>query len=337
MDRKFLAYQVKKEGEKFVGRVEKLPLPHLLDGDVLIKVNYSSLNYKDALSATGNPGVTRKYPHIPGIDASGIVEESRQAAFSKGDKVVVTGYDLGMNTDGGFAEYIMVPYKWVVPLPDGLSWKEAMILGTAGFTAALSMHHLIRNGVTPEGGPVLVTGASGGVGSVAVSILAKLGYTVTASSGKKDQYDFLRKLGAKDVISREDARTDSPKAFLKPLWAGVIDTVGGKTLEYALKTTKYMGSVTSCGLVGGSSFSTTVFPFIIRGVSLLGVDSVECPMDLRLEIWDRLARAWKPDSLMDLATTIDLDGLQEGIEKIEKGETRGRTLVEPKSTAHLHS
>jgi len=333
MGKMFIGYVVKKDGDEFKGSVERLPLSYLPQGDVLVRVSYSSLNYKDALSAKGNPGVTRKFPHIPGIDAAGVVEESSVPDFSPGDEVVVTGYDLGMNTDGGFAGYVRVPAAWVVPLPKGLTLRESMILGTAGFTAALSVHHLIRGGVTPDRGPVLVTGATGGVGSIAVSILAKLGYSVTASSGKRDQYDLLRSLGAKDVIPRETLDTDSPKAFLKPEWAGAVDTVGGKTLEYILKSTMYMGSVSSCGLVGGSSFCTTVFPFIIRGITLYGVDSVECPMDLRLEIWNRLSGEWKPSTLNLLASEIGLDDLSSAIEDILKGKIKGRTLVVPRSNA----
>lgn len=332
MEKTFTAYLVRKEGEGFKGSVERLSLSHLGQGDVLIRVVYSSLNYKDALSAKGNPGVTRKFPHIPGIDAAGVVEESNVSGFSSGDEVVVTGYDLGMDTDGGFAGYVRVPADWVVPLPRGLTLKESMVLGTAGFTAALSVHHLICGGVTPGRGPVLVTGATGGVGTIAVSILSKLGYSVTASSGKEDQYDFLKSIGARDVIPREGLQTDSSKAFLKPEWVGAVDTVGGKTLEYILKSTRYMGSVASCGLVGGSSFCTTVFPFIIRGITLYGVDSVECPMDLRLEIWNKLSGEWKPDTLELLANEINLDGLGEAIEDILKGKIRGRTLVTPESS-----
>ncbi|MEA3222680.1 MAG: YhdH/YhfP family quinone oxidoreductase [Thermodesulfobacteriota bacterium] len=331
METTFSAYQVKKIDDKFIGKVERLKISDLPQGDVLIKVTCSSFNYKDGLSATGNPGVTRKYPHIPGIDAAGVVVESASSGFKPGDEILITGYDLGMDTDGGFAQYCRVPSDWVVPLPKGLSLKEAMLFGTAGFTAALCVNHLIHNRVTPENGPVLVTGASGGVGSVAVSILAKLGYDVTASSGKKDQYEFLKKIGAGEVISRQDVQEDSNRPFLKPQWAGVVETVGGKTMEYVLRTTKYMGSVASCGLVGGANFATTVFPFIIRGVSLLGVDSVQCPMGLRLKIWNKLSCSWKPDTLDLLSSTIDLDGIDAAVKDILNGKIKGRTLVEPKS------
>ncbi|MCD6570229.1 MAG: YhdH/YhfP family quinone oxidoreductase [Deltaproteobacteria bacterium] len=332
MESTFLAYQVKKIDDKFVGKVERLKISDLPEGDVLIEVAYSSLNYKDGLSAIGNPGVTRKYPHIPGIDAAGVVTESTSSKFKPGDEVVITGYDLGMDTDGGFAQYCRIKADWIVPLPKGLSLKEVMILGTAGFTAALCVNHLIHNGLSPEKGPVLVTGASGGVGSVAISILAKLGYNVFASSGKKDQYDFLKKIGAREVISREDTQTDSNRPLLKEQWAGVVETVGGKTMEYVLRTTKYMGGVASCGLVGGAGFTTTVLPFILRGVALLGVDSVQCPMDLRLKIWDKLSSEWKPDTLDLLASMIDLDGLDTAIKEILAGKIKGRTLVEPKSS-----
>jgi acrylyl-CoA reductase (NADPH) len=326
MDGSFYAYQVVREGEGFQGRVVSLPISALPPGDVLIKVDYSSLNYKDALSATGNPGVTRRYPHIPGIDASGTVAECTAGPFKVGDPVLVTGYDLGMDTDGGYAGYCRVPAGWVVPLPEGLTLREAMILGTAGFTAALGIRHMLHEGLAPEKGPVLVTGAAGGVGSVAVSILAKLGFQVTAASDPA-QTDYLKGIGAAEVISWETLNTESPKAMLKEQWAGAYDTVGGKTLENVIKSMRYLGVIANCGMVGGGAISTTVFPFILRGVKLLGTDSVQCPMDVRLKVWEKLAGEWKPASLERLLRTIALDDLGNEIQAILQGKISGRTLV----------
>jgi acrylyl-CoA reductase (NADPH) len=326
MDGSFYAYQVVREGEGFQGRVVSLPISALPPGDVLIKVDYSSLNYKDALSATGNPGVTRRYPHIPGIDAAGTVAECTAGPFKVGDPVLVTGYDLGMDTDGGYAGYCRVPAGWVVPLPEGLTLREAMILGTAGFTAALGIRHMLHEGLAPEKGPVLVTGAAGGVGSVAVSILAKLGFQVTAASDPA-QTDYLKGIGAAEVISWETLNTESPKAMLKEQWAGAYDTVGGKTLENVIKSMRYLGVIANCGMVGGGAISTTVFPFILRGVKLLGTDSVQCPMDVRLKVWEKLAGEWKPASLERLLRTIALDDLGNEIQAILQGKISGRTLV----------
>jgi acrylyl-CoA reductase (NADPH) len=330
MDRSYWAYQVIREGEGFQGKIVNLSLGGLPSGDVLIKVAFSSLNYKDALSTIGNPGVTRKYPHIPGVDVAGTVEACTAGSFRPGDKVLVTGYDLGMDTDGGYAEYCRVPASWVVPLPAGLTAREAMILGTAGFTAALGIRHMLHNGLTPEKGPVLVTGASGGVGSVAVSILAKLGFRVTAA-GDPAQTDYLKEIGAAEVIDRESLNTDSPRAMLGEQWAGAYDTVGGKTLENLIKSMRYMGVIANCGMVGGGVLSTTVFPFILRGVSLLGTDSVLCPMDIRLEVWNKLAGEWKPPRIERLVRMITLDDLGEAIQAILQGKISGRTLVVPET------
>jgi acrylyl-CoA reductase (NADPH) len=270
--------------------------------------------------------VTRRYPHIPGIDASGTVAECTAGPFKVGDPVLVTGYDLGMDTDGGYAGYCRVPAGWVVPLPEGLTLWEAMILGTAGFTAALGIRHMLHEGLAPEKGPVLVTGAAGGVGSVAVSILAKLGFQVTAASDPA-QTDYLKGIGAAEVISWETLNTESPKAMLKEQWAGAYDTVGGKTLENVIKSMRYLGVIANCGMVGGGAISTTVFPFILRGVKLLGTDSVQCPMDVRLKVWEKLAGEWKPASLERLLRTIALDDLGNEIQAILQGKISGRTLV----------
>ena len=239
-------------------------------------------------------------------------------------------YDLGMDTVGGYAEYCRVPAGWVVPLPKGLDLRESMILGTAGFTAALGIRHMLHNGLAPEKGPVLVTGAAGGVGSVAVSILAKLGFQVTAASDPA-QADYLKEIGASEVISWETLNAESPKAMLREQWAGAYDTVGGKTLENVIKSVRYLGVIANCGMVGGGAISTSVFPFILRGIKLLGTDSVQCPMDVRLEVWKKLSGEWKPAGLERLVRTITLDGLDDAIQLILKGKNRGRTLVEPKT------
>lgn len=297
-------------------------------GDVLIKVAYSSLNYKDALSATGAPGVTKNYPHVPGIDASGEVVESQVPDFNPGDAVLVTGYDLGVETDGGYGEYIRVPADWVVPIPKGLTKRESMIFGTAGFTAAISVHSLIHNNTLPDSGPVLVTGATGGVGCIAVAILAKLGYTVIASTGKSSEHDFLKKLGAATVIDRDEINDQSGRPLLKSSYAGAVDTVGGNTLTTVVKSIQQHGSVAACGVVAGPKLELTVFPFILRGVRLLGVDSALCPNNLRHETWQKLAGDWKIDHLNDIATTIHLEELDASVAAILKGKIRGRIIVE---------
>ncbi len=324
---RYKAFIVEETSDKtFSHAVKDMTTKDLPQGDILIRVNYSSLNYKDALSASGNRGVTRKYPHTPGIDAAGIVEQSQVPGFKKGDPVIVTSYDLGMNTAGGFGQYIRVPADWVVPLPKGLSLEQSMILGTAGFTAAMSVKGLI-SGVTPAQGPILVTGATGGVGSLACAILIKLEYTVDAISGKPDTL-FLEGLGVREVISRDAflEKTDPP--ILKPKWAGVIDTVGGDILATAIKSTDYRGIVTCCGNVASPNLPINVFPFILRGVSLLGIDSQHCPMPLRQTVWKHLSTDWKPDALESMSTRVSLEELSPSIGQILKGQLKGRTLVD---------
>lgn len=311
----------------FSSEIGRRDIDTLPAGEVLIQVQYSSLNYKDALSASGNKGVTRRYPHTPGIDAAGIVSESQSADFSPGDPVLVTGYDLGMNTSGGFGEYIRVPANWVVKLPDNLTQKESMIYGTAGFTAGLSVYKLVMAGLDPAAGDVLVTGATGGVGSLAVSILAKAGYEVVAATGKTESKALLKELGARDVIGREEIMDDSRRALLPTRWAAVVDTVGGTVLETALRTTKSKGVVTCCGNVASADLNMTVYPFILRGVSLFGIDSAETLMPLRLKIWDKLAREWKPDILERIHSEINLDELDTNIRKMLSGRYIGRCLV----------
>ena len=301
------------EDKQFTRSVEPKKISDLPEGDVVVQVLYSSLNYKDVLSATGNRGVTRKYPHTPGIDAAGIVAESASAEFKTGEKVIVTSYDLGMNTAGGYGQYIRVPAGWVVPLPEGLTAREAMVYGTAGFTAALSVWQLIENGLKPEDGNILVSGATGGVGSIAVSILSKLGYSVTAVNGVVDETDYLKKIGAQDVISIEEATDTSGRPLLKSLWAGGIDTVGGEILATTLKTVGSWGTVTCCGNVASPDLPTNVYPFILRGVRLVGIDSQNCPMPIRREIWKKIASEWKIDWLDTLTTEASFDELDSKI------------------------
>lgn len=301
-------------------KIEDLPA-----GEVLIKVQYSSLNYKDALSSTGNRGVTRNYPHIPGIDAAGIIEESISSDFKKGDKVLVTGFDLGMNTSGGFGQYIRVPAKWVIKLPRGLKLKESMIFGTAGLTAALCIDKLLQNGL--KSGKVIVTGATGGVGTMAVMILAKLGFYVVGVTGKPEGKEFLMKIGAKEVISREEVDDKSNRPLLKGIYAGCVDTVGGNILATILKSMQYNGVVAICGLVNSPEVPTSVFPFILRGVSMFGIDSSECDLEWRKKLWKNLAKNWKPNEIQSISKTITLKGLPKEIKKILKGKQIGRIIV----------
>ncbi|OQY59057.1 MAG: oxidoreductase [Desulfobacteraceae bacterium 4572_88] len=315
------------EDKNFVREIKEKSVDDLPGGDVLIQVMYSSLNYKDALSASGNKGVTRNYPHTPGIDAAGTVAESSSDAFQPGDEVLVTGYDLGMNTSGGFGQYIRVPADWVVKLPEFLTLRESMVYGTAGFTAGLSVYGLVQCGVQPGQGEILVTGATGGVGSVAVSLLAKIGYEVIGATGKSDEKQFLLDLGAKDIISREEATDTSKRPLLKGRWAGVVDTVGGDMLATALKSAKQWATVTCCGNVASPELSTTVFPFILRGINLIGIDSANCLMPSRLKTWEKLAGEWKPDCLNDLSSDIGLNDLSGHIDHILQGKLKGRAVV----------
>lgn len=324
----FRALVVSKTDEKtFTREITERSITDLPEGEVLIRVHFSSLNYKDGLSCIGNPGVTRNYPHTPGIDASGKVTESSDSRFKEGDSVIVTGYDLGMNTSGGFGEYIRVPADWVVPLPEGMTFKEASIYGVAGFTAALSVDALQKYGVNPEQGEIVVTGSTGGVGSVSVALLSLLGYTVVASTGKKEESEFLQRLGASEIISREEVNDESKKPLLRERWAGAVDTVGGTTLASLLKAAKRGGAVAATGLVASSELSTTVFPFILRGVSLLGIDSGFTPTKLRLEIWNKLAGIWKIPQLEQLTIDCTLEELDPEIDKILAGGQRGRVVV----------
>lgn len=315
------------EPKRFTRSIVTRTIDDLPAGDLLVRVRWSSLNYKDALSATGHPGVTRNFPHTPGIDAAGEVVADASGRFQAGEAVLVTGFDLGMETDGGFGQLIRIPADWAVPLPAGLTLRDAMVIGTAGLTAALSVHALLEHGIKPGAGEILVTGATGGVGSVAVALLASLGYQVTAATGKPEAADFLKELGASLVIAREEVTANVERPMLKERWAGVVDCVGGETLAAAIKSTRYGGAVTCCGLVGSIDLNLNVYPFILRGVSLLGIDSVQCPLALRSEIWGKLADRWRPSQLAVLAEECGLDGLENKIAAILKGQLQGRTVV----------
>ncbi len=328
MSEQFKALLVEQpEKKQFTRSIVTRSLDDLPEGDLVIRVMWSSLNYKDALSATGHPGVTRAFPHTPGIDAAGRVVSDDSGRFQPGDEVIVTGFDLGMETDGGFGQFIRIPSEWAVPLPKGLTARESMIIGTAGFTAALSVYKMLHNGVTPEHGDILVTGATGGVGSVSTAILAKAGYRVVGSTLKGSEQDYLIGLGASEVISADEVLVGAERPMMKERWAGVIDCIGGDTLAAAIKSTKYGGTVTCCGLVGSTDLNVNVFPFILRGVSLLGIDSVQCPMEPRLKVWEKLANEWKIPQLNALANECNLDALEEKITLILKGQLRGRTIV----------
>ena len=327
--RAFLVEKTEDEGRpRFTRSVVERDIASLPEGELLIDVAYSSLNYKDGLSATGNPGVTRNFPHTPGIDAAGTVAESSSAEFSPGDEVVVIGFDLGMNTSGGYGRKIRIPVGWAVPMPGGLDVRTSMILGTAGFTAALGVHKLEAAGMNPEGGPVLVTGATGGVGSVAVKLLAHLGYQVHAVTGKAAQAGFLRGLGAAEVLSREDALAGAERPLLRETWGGVVDTVGGQILVNGIKSLRYGMSLAACGLVASADVPATVLPFILRHVNLLGIDSVQLPLAQKTEIWNKLAGPWKLDGLEELVALLTLDTLSGAIDRILAGEMVGRGLVD---------
>jgi acrylyl-CoA reductase (NADPH) len=328
MSKTFQALVVSETPDKRITReIRERSTDELPAGDVLVRVHYSGLNYKDALSATGNRGVTKRYPHTPGIDAAGVVEESKGGAFRAGDEVICTGFDLGMNTAGGFGQYIRVPADWLVRLPKGLTLRESMIYGTAGFTAALCIDRLRKEGLTPEHGEVLVTGATGGVGSLAVAILAKLGYRAVAATGKPQEKDFLSRLGATSVIPREETDDKSGKPLLAPRWAGAVDTVGGNILATVLKSLKPLSVATCCGLVASVEVPATVYPFILRGVGLFGINSVDVAMSLRETLWPKLAGEWKPTMLDQIARECRLEQLDPEIDRILKGAQTGRVIV----------
>jgi putative YhdH/YhfP family quinone oxidoreductase len=325
----FKCYLITKDTEGNVsGEIAQCSLDELPPGEVLVRVAYSSLNYKDALAATGHPGVNKVFPHVPGVDLAGRVVHSGAYEFVEGDSVLATGFDLGSNRWGGFAEYARVPEDWVVPLPAGLSLRESMILGTAGFTAGLCVDALQKHGVEPERGEIVVTGASGGVGSMAVAILAKLGYHVAAVTGKTTAHEYLKELGAERILGRDHVDDRSGSPMLHAHWAGAVDTVGGNILSTLLRATKHGGCVTACGLTAGDDLKMTVYPFILRGVTLVGIDAAWGPIPLRHQIWQRLADQWKPDELDKMATLIDLSDLPPRIDDILAARITGRVVVE---------
>ncbi|MBC1666733.1 acryloyl-CoA reductase [Listeria welshimeri] len=326
----FQALFIEKEADNTSLHFRETTLDNLPENEVTIEVHYSGINYKDGLAVLPEGKIVNQYPFIPGIDASGVVIESKSDRFQAGDEVIVTSYDFGVSYFGGYSEFIRVPAEWVVPLPQGLSLKEAMILGTAGFTAALSIDALESSGVRPETGKIAVSGATGGVGSLSTAILAKRGFSVVASSGKKDAKDFLQKFGVSEVVSREAFQPEKIRALDKQLYAGAIDCVGGKPLSYLLTAVQYGGAVTTCGMSAGGKLDTTVFPFILRGVQLLGIDSVLCPMQKRTQIWQRLATDFKLANLEELATEINFQTLPEALHQVMNGGVTGRYLVKIK-------
>jgi len=323
---RFKAYVIEEKDGNFIGEIKTKQLEELPEGDLLIKVYYSSLNYKDALSASGNKGVTKNYPHTPGIDAVGKVVQSNNADFKPDDEVIVTSYDLGMNTDGGFGQYIRVPSAWAVRLPENMSMKEAMMYGTAGLTAGMSVYRL-KASVEPEDGKIIVSGATGGVGSMSVAILSKLGYNVAAITGKASEHEYLHRLGATEIIDRNEFGQAEKKPMTKAQFAGGIDTVGGVILENIIKSTVPMGVITACGNVGSPKIELTVFPFILRGVTLIGIDSQNYPMHYRNKVWELLSDSWKPGHLTEIAEEITLNQLPEKIDLMLQGQVRGRVVV----------
>ncbi|GAB1811965.1 acrylyl-CoA reductase family protein [Mycobacterium sp. MUNTM1] len=328
MSESFNAFVVNKNDAGFSAGVQQLTLDDLPAGDVTVRVQYSSVNYKDGLACLPESPVVGAYPMVPGIDLAGTVVESSDPRFTAGHEVLAIGRDLGISHFGGYAQYARLSSDWLEPLPPGLSVKEAMALGTAGFTAALSIQRLEENGLKPGDGPVLVTGATGGVGSTAVNMLAGLGYEVAASTGKATEHDYLQALGASKILSREDVCSPSDAPLEAELWSGAVDPVGADATAYLLRTTRYGGSVATCGLTGGFAVNTTVLPFILRGVNLLGIDSVQCPAEIRAAVWRRLGTDLKPKDLADSIThEIGLDEIPAVTGSILGGVIKGRTIV----------
>jgi acrylyl-CoA reductase (NADPH) len=323
----FNAFRVFEENGTVTGRLVQASLDELSPGDVVIKATYSSVNYKDALAGTGAGKIMRRFPLVGGIDVAGTVVSSTDPRFTAGEPVLVTGYDLGVTQDGGYAQLVRVPADWVVPIPADLTPFDAMAIGTAGFTAGLSVVEMERNGLDPSKGPVVVTGATGGVGSLAVQCLAARGYTVTALTGKEDKGDYLRGLGAAEVLLRSAAQP-STRPLEKATWAGAVDPVGGDVLAWVIQTMRYGGCVANSGLTGGTELHTTVLPFILRGVKLLGIESAMCPMETRLEVWRRLASDLKPSRLNRVAhEVITLEELPRAFATLLKGGATGRFVV----------
>lgn len=329
MDEKsYLAVVVEEESDgRFTRHVRERSLSDLAGAEVIVRVAYSSINYKDVLSATGHRGITRQYPHTPGIDAVGKVFASKSTAFSPGDQVIVTGHDLGMNTNGAWSQYIAAPATWIMPMPQGLSAWECMALGTAGFTAAMCVRRLEETGLSPPAGDIVVTGATGGVGCLTISLMNQLGYRVVALTRKSKLGAFLRKIGATEIVDRTDFMSQVQRPLLTARWAGAVDTVGGPVLDAVLRSIKYGGAVACCGMAASPQLDTNVYPFILRDVSLLGIDSSGCEMSLRCQLWSKLANEWKIRNLSAIATEIGFDNLDETIEDMLAGQHHGRKLV----------
>ena len=322
------AFLVEKIGDKeFTADVKEVAIPKCGENEIVIKVTYSSLNYKDALSSVGNPGVTRNFPHITGIDVAGTVYESTSSIFKVGERVLVTGYDMGMNTNGGHAEFVKIPADWVARIPDAITDKEIMTFGTAGLTAALSVNELMDNGIRPESGSILVTGATGGVGSIAVSILSKIGFTVVAISGKEEKTDYLKRIGASEVILRDTFNEEAKKPMMGEKYAGVVDTVGGEVLANALKYIKYDGVATCCGLTSSHELNTNVLQIILREVRLIGIDSVECKLEKKQAAWEKIASKWKISTLNSITNEITLNEVKDAYSLLLAGKAVGRYVV----------
>lgn len=330
--KKFPAYRIFEQGGKSQGRFVELSLDDLDPGEVVIQTHYSSVNYKDALAATGSGKVIRRFPCVGGVDAAGVVISSEDARFKPGDEVIVTGYGMGVDHDGGFAEYVRVSADWVVALPQELTLFDAMALGTAGFTAALSIHRLEQNELTPEKGKVIVTGATGGVSSFAIQMLAQLGYHVVALTGKDSEHDYLKSLGATEILSRKDVQMGE-RPLEKAQWAGALDAVGGEILAWLTRTMQQNGGIASFGNAGGIELHTTVMPFILRGVRLIGIDSAATAMPLRRQIWQRLATDLKPKLIKQVTHPILFAELPQIFPLMLQGKLRGRTVVAIKPVA----
>lgn len=324
---KFRAFRIFNEDNNITSRWVDLELNELDPGEVVIRAAYSSVNYKDALAATGAGKVIRRFPCVGGIDVAGVVVSSLDPRFVPGDEVLVTGYEMGVAHDGGFAELVRVPAEWVVRLPVGLSLHDAMVLGTAGFTAALSLHRLQQNDVKPENGKVVVTGATGGVASLAINMLKKLGYQIVAITGKDSEHEYLRSLGADEILPRSTMDLTSTRPLEKAQWAAALDSVGGATLAWLTRTMQQNGVIASFGNAGGVELNTTVLPFILRGVRLIGIDSAATAMPLRHEIWHKLANEWRPPQLDKLAHTVNFEQLPEVFPKLLNGTSHGRTVI----------
>ena len=330
----FKAYRTFEQDKVVSSRFVDLSLDDLDPGDVVIRTKYSTINYKDALSYGGAGKIMRKFPTVAGIDMAGTVESSNDPRWKRGDKVIVTGYDLGVSHDGGYSEYCRVPADWIVRRPESMTAFDAMTLGTAGFTAALAIHLMLLNGLVPENGPVAVTGATGGVGSVAIEILAKQGYDVVAITGKGRESDYLRRIGARDVMLRSAIELGNTRPLEKATWAGAVDNLGGDLLAWLLATSKIAGTVAAVGLAADMKLNTSVAPFILRGVRLLGTDSANTPMSLRQTLWNKLAVDWRPDRVHDEVRTIDFDELPTHFDAYLKGMVRGRTVVRVAADTH---